>query len=95
MRLTSISDMGTHMKTTIDIADPLFERARKLAERDGTTLRALVEEGLRQVLEHKTSTRPFKLRDARYRGPCKGFAPEFASGGWDRIRQAIYEGHGA
>jgi hypothetical protein len=82
------------MKTTIDIADPLFERARKLAEREGTTLRALVEEGLQQVLERKVSARPFKLRDASFRGECKGFSPEFASGGWERIRQAIYEGHG-
>jgi hypothetical protein len=82
------------MKTTIDIADPLFERARKLADREGTTLRALVEEGLRQVLERKTTARPFRLRDARYRGPCKGFTPEFASGGWERIRRAIYEGRG-
>jgi len=86
--------MGTHMKTTIDIADPLFERARKLAEREGTTLRALVEEGLQQVLERKVPARPFKLRDASFRGGCKGFSPEFASGRWERIRQAIYEGHG-
>ena len=86
--------MGTHMKTTIDIADPLFERARKVAEREGTTLRALVEEGLRQVLERKTSTRPFKLRDASFRGSCKGFSPEFADGNWERIRAAIYEGRG-
>jgi hypothetical protein len=86
--------MGTHTKTTIDIADPLFERARKLAEREGTTLRALVEEGLQHVLERKTTIRPFKLRDASYRGPGKGFSAEFATGGWERIRRAIYEGHG-
>lgn len=83
--------MGTHMKTTIDIADPLFERARQLAEREGTTLRSLVEEGLRRVLEPKTPGRPFKLRDASFRGPCKGLSPEFAGGGWARLRHAIYE----
>jgi hypothetical protein len=86
--------MGTHMKTTIDIAGPLFERARKLAEREGTTLRALVEEGLRLVVERKPTARPFKLRDARYRGPGGGLAPEFASGGWERIREAVYAGRG-
>ncbi len=38
------------MKTTIDIADPLLREARKLANREGTTLRALVEQGLRHVI---------------------------------------------
>ena len=31
------------MKTTIDIADPVLNQAKKLAAREGTTLRALVE----------------------------------------------------
>ncbi|MBW2245376.1 MAG: DUF2191 domain-containing protein, partial [Deltaproteobacteria bacterium] len=39
------------MKTTIDIADSILEQARDLAARQGTTLRALVEEGLRGVVE--------------------------------------------
>ncbi len=78
------------MKTTIEIADPLFERARIVANRDGTTLRALVEEGLRRVLDDKGAVRPFKLRDARLKGG-KGLTPEFAAGGWSKIRRAIYE----
>lgn len=82
--------MGTHMKTTIEIADPLFERARVVASRDGTTLRALVEEGLRRVLDDKSAAAPFKLRDARFKGG-KGLTPEFTEGGWSRVRRAIYE----
>ncbi len=42
--------MGAHMKTTIDINDELFRSARQRANETGTTFRALVEEGLRQVL---------------------------------------------
>ena len=42
--------MGTHMKTTIEINDELFRSARRRAADTGTTLRALVEEGLRSVL---------------------------------------------
>ena len=33
------------MKTTIDIPDPLLDRARKIAARDGETLRSPVEQG--------------------------------------------------
>lgn len=79
------------MKTTVDIADPIFERARRLADREGTTFRALVEEGLRRVLSDDASRKPFTLRDARFKGRGRGLNPEFATGGWERIRRAIYE----
>jgi hypothetical protein len=38
--------MGAHMKTTIEISDALLSEARRLAEKQGTTMRRLVEEGL-------------------------------------------------
>lgn len=85
-----VSSMGTHMKTTIEIADALFERARAVVDREGTTMRALVEEGLRRVLDDKGAAHAFKLRDARVKG--RGLTAEFAAGGWERIRRAIYEG---
>ena len=51
--------MGAHIgcgnqrvvKTTIDIADDLISRARLVQKRDGVTLRTLVEDGLRLVLD--------------------------------------------
>jgi len=81
------------MKTTLEISDPLLREARKLAARQQTTLRALVEEGLRNVLRRKKNKSSFRLRVASFKG--NGLTPEFADAGWDRIRDAIYEGHGS
>jgi hypothetical protein len=77
------------MKTTIEIADPLFTRAKAAAERGHTTLRALVEEGLRRVLADRAGPGTFKLRDASFKGG-RGMNPEFVAGGWPKIRDAIY-----
>ena len=43
--------MGSLMKTTIEMSDPLFKSAKELAQRSQTTLRALIEEGLRMRLK--------------------------------------------
>lgn len=58
------------MKTTIDVSDALFAMAKNVARERQTTLRALVEEGLRRVLSEATSqVKPsFKLTDARVHG---------------------------
>jgi len=81
------------MKTTVDIPDPLLAEARRAADREGTTLRALVEAGLRRVLaERRPKAAPFRLRDASFRG--EGLQPG-VSGDWDALRAAAYEGRGA
>lgn len=80
------------MKTTIDIADPLFDRARRYARKQGLTMRALVEMGLRRVVEDEPAHDGFKLRDASFRG--EGLQPEFEGASWEKIRSAIYEGRG-
>lgn len=58
------------MKTTIDISDALFASSKALAQQSQTTLRALIEEGLRRVLrDAKANTQSaFKLKDARVHG---------------------------
>lgn len=43
--------MASSMKTTIDIAPALLEQAKRRAGAEGTTLRALVEAGLRRILD--------------------------------------------
>jgi len=76
------------MKTTIDISDALLEEARHVAAREGTSLRALIEEGLRQVLAQRRSRRAgFRLRDATFTGD--GLSPEFAGESWPPIRDTI------
>jgi hypothetical protein len=62
--------MGTHMKTTIEVSDAIFASAKNLARERQTSLRALVEEGLRRVLNDATNqVKPaFKLKDARVHG---------------------------
>lgn len=45
--------MVTHMKTTIDIADPLLKEAKRLAREQDRTLRDVVEEALRRLLAEK------------------------------------------
>lgn len=84
--------MATHMKTTIEISDKLLQRAKAIAQREGTTLRALVEAGLRVVLKEQRASARFTLRDASFRG--EGLAPELEGASWDRIRDSIYEGRG-
>jgi Arc/MetJ family transcription regulator len=83
--------MVTHMKTTIEIADALLDAAKRRAEKEGSTLRALVEEGLRRLLRDKAPTRG-GIRRATFRG--QGIRPEVKEGSWDRIRDEIYEGRG-
>jgi hypothetical protein len=84
-------DMGTHMKTTIEISDPLLAEAKALASREKTTLRALIEEGLRDVLRRKSAGKPFKLKDCSF--GSGGLTPEFeAKGGWSKLREAAYPG---
>lgn len=61
--------MGAHMKTTLDISDALLHSAKALARENQTTLRALVEEGLRLVLrQRQASPNTFQLRDASVGG---------------------------
>jgi hypothetical protein len=49
------------MKTTIDIADDLVARAKIVQKRDDVTLRALVEEGLRLVLDRHVQPSTYKF----------------------------------
>jgi hypothetical protein len=79
------------MRTTIDLPDPLYQRARALARKRGVPLRALVEEGLRVVLRAPRGR--YRMPDLTFHGD--GLVPGLAETDWDRIRDLAYEGRGA
>lgn len=92
--------MGAHigyhfyMKTTIDIADDLFERAQQKARREKTTFRALTEAGLRIVLSGQSPRRARKLPPLVSYGKG-GLTKEFENASWPDVRDEIYRGRGA
>lgn len=81
------------MKTSVEISDVLLAEAKRLAARERTTLRALIEEGLRRSLKERKAARGFRLRRATFRG--EGLQPHVGDASWERIRALVYEGRGA
>jgi predicted DNA-binding ribbon-helix-helix protein len=82
--------MASHMKTTVHIPDALLKEAQAIAAKENTTLKALVAEGLNEVIQQRKSRKPFKLKDASVRG--KGISPELETASWETMRSLIYEG---
>lgn len=84
--------MVTHMKTTVEIPDPVLAEAKEAARREGSSLRSLVEEGLRLALDRRGSRESFRLRDASVGG--RGLRRELQGASWDAIRDLAYRGRG-
>ncbi|PZF79660.1 DUF2191 domain-containing protein [Jiangella anatolica] len=80
--------MVNHMKTTVNLPDELLQEAQELARREGTTLKELIETGLRGVVRQRSAEARFVLDDASVGG--NGLRAEFRGAGWDQIRDAIY-----
>jgi hypothetical protein len=81
------------MKTTVEIADGLLLEARKVAAREGVTLRALIERGLHRVIDETARAAPFKLRRASFKGRER--QAEFRDASWDQLREAAYRDRSA
>jgi len=79
------------MKTTIEVSDALLREARKLAAKEGVTLRALVERGLHRVIAEMKRP-PFRMRDGSFKG--NWLQPEVRDLSWDQIIEMSYEGRG-
>jgi Arc/MetJ family transcription regulator len=80
------------MKTTIHIPDNLFAEVRRLARQEGTTLKALVEQGLRRIVAERKRGKGFRLRKVTFKG--KGLQRPLAAATWDQIRELSYQGRG-
>jgi non-ribosomal peptide synthetase component F len=81
--------MGTHMKTTIEISDPLLRAARTVAAEQGQTLRQVVEAGLRQVVAaRQRKQKTFRLRDTSVNG--RGLRKGLSYDDWGKILDRAY-----
>ena len=77
------------MKTTLDIHDALLDRAKRHAKKTGRPLRAVVEDGLRQVLAVPVSPHNYQLPDLSV-GDADAADPLEAYS-WQDLREMIYE----
>ena len=78
------------MKTTVEISDALLVRAKRHARSVGRPLRALIEDGLRHVLEVEPKRATYRLAD-RSVGEADGPNPLEAMS-WQDLRDEIYGG---
>ncbi len=81
------------VKTTLDIHDDLLLRAKRHARRIGRPLRAVVEEGLRQVLAAPAAPSRYRLPDLSA-GDAEAPDP-LESYSWQDLRETIYGDRGA
>jgi len=81
------------MKTAIDLPDQLIKQARRVARQEGSTLRALVEEGLQRSLKARQQASHRELDFPSYGG--SGVTEEFKGASWSRFRDEIYREQGA
>lgn len=80
------------MKTTIELPDDLLERGKAVARRENSTLKALIEEGLRMALRARARKRSAPFVVQPFEGD--GLSDAFAGTGWDEIRDEIYRDRG-
>jgi hypothetical protein len=80
------------MKTTVEISDSLLREARRVAAREGITLRTLIERALHCAIAEMKQPARFRLRRATFKG--EGPRPEFRDASWQQLRDEVYNGRG-
>lgn len=77
------------MKTTIDIHSELLVRAKRYASDNRRSLRSVVEEGLRRVLEARPIASGYRMPDCSKGDPRD--ADPLAAYTWQDLSEMIYE----
>jgi hypothetical protein len=82
-----MASMGK-VKTTVEISDVLLARAKRYARKVGKPLRAVIEDGLRRVLDTSSGPPRYRLPDrsvgsAGRSNPLEGLS-------WHELRDEIY-----
>ena len=81
----AVDDRGRGIQSRLRSRD----RRRGVVFANGTTLKALVEHGLRQVLgDASREQQPFRLRQASFGG--RGLQRELRSASWEQVRDLVY-----
>jgi hypothetical protein len=81
------------MKTTVELPDSLLQQAKRVALKKRTTVKALLEQGLRLVITESKQSARFKLRDASFNG--EGLVAGRSLQDWAAIRDLVYSERGA
>jgi hypothetical protein len=80
-------------KTTIELPDGLLRDAKKVALEQRTSVKALIEQGLRAVVRERLRRGRFTLRRASFAGD--GLVAGRSLQDWAAIRDQIYAERGA
>jgi len=81
------------MKTTVELPDALLRDAKRVALRERTTVKDLIEKGLRaEIRARAPRRRGFRLRAASFRGD--GLVTGRSLRDWDAIRDLAYSERG-
>ena len=81
--------MANRMKTTVQISDALLAEVKKVAAKRKTTLKTLIDEGLRLVVDNEQKMKePFKLKDCSVGDPNAPWPLEGKT--WEEIRALAY-----
>ncbi len=78
------------MKTTINIPDDLFKRAKAIAHKNKITLKILIDEGLRLAIDRFEEKRPVEIEPHVVTG--KSPPPDMS---WQHCRDVLYGNAGA
>jgi hypothetical protein len=79
-------------KTTIELPDALLRDAKRVALEERTSVKALIERGLRLVVRDRMRRGAFRLRRASFEGD--GLVAGRSLSDWAAIREQIYAERG-